>query len=195
MMLHKISSLFFASIVFISCGSNVNSEKIEVAKIDSVSATIETPLTECEGLFKEAKQSDDILLRATVVNPDVAARAIIAFFNYANLCKNDSLAPVFLIKAGQVAQSIGKFDQAQTFFTKCKDDFPKFKNRGAALFLLAQLFDDASKLNNEENASKIYKQIIKEYPNSTFAEDSKACLKNIGKTDEQLVQEFLKKNK
>ena len=193
-MLYKIGSLFFGSLLFISCGSNSSSEKQQIIKTDSVNVN-EAPLTECETLFKEAKQSDDILLRATVVNPDVAARAIIAFFNYANLCKNDSLAPVFLVKAGQVAQSIGKYSQAQTFFIKCKDDFPKFKNRGAALFLLAQLYDDPAKLNNEEDAAKIYNQIIIEYPNSTFAADAKACIKNIGKTDEQLVQEFLKKNK
>jgi outer membrane protein assembly factor BamD (BamD/ComL family) len=50
-------------------------------------------------------------------------------------------------------------------------------------------------LNNEAEAKIIYEQIIKEYPQSPFANDAKYCIKNIGKTDEQLVQEFLKKNK
>jgi tetratricopeptide (TPR) repeat protein len=192
MVSHKIAILITGLVLLASCGSDSTTEKKEtVIKRDTVSV----PLDKCAELFKEAKANDDILLRATVVNENVAQTAIISFFNYANLCRNDSLAPVFLVKAGQVAQSIGKYTQAQAFFVKCKDEFVDFKNRGAALFLLAQLYDDASKLNNEDEARKIYNQIIREYPTSSFADDSKAAIQNLGKTDEQLVQEFLKKNK
>jgi tetratricopeptide (TPR) repeat protein len=192
MMLQKIGFLTSGLFLFASCGSNSISEKQEVVKKDTVKVA---PVSKCEALFKEAKDADDVLLRSNVINKDDAARAVIAFYNYANLCKDDSLAPVFFLKAGQVAQSVGNFTQAQAFFVKCKDEFPDFKNRGAAIFLLAQLFDDPSKLNNEEEASTLYRQIVREYPNSSFAEDSKAAIKNLGKTDEELVKEFLKKNK
>ncbi|MBK6983698.1 MAG: hypothetical protein IPH32_02555 [Bacteroidetes bacterium] len=122
-----------------------------VVKKDSVIV----PSNDCQTLFKEAKAADDVLLRATTVNGNDAEKAIIAFYNFANICKEDTLAPVF-IKAGQVAQTLNKFSQAQAFFTKCIDEFPDFKNRGAAIFLLAQLYDDATKLNNEEEAAKYY---------------------------------------
>ncbi|MES2762101.1 MAG: tetratricopeptide repeat protein [Bacteroidota bacterium] len=197
MMIHRFGFLILVPIAigmvfFVSCNNDTTTQKQEiVVKKDSVLE----PLDECTKLFNEAKMNDDILLRATVLNEDVAQKAMIAFYNYANLCKKDSLAPVFLVKAGQVAQSIGKYSQAQAFFVKCKDEFVDFKNRGAALFLLAQLYDDPMKLNNEPEARKIYNQIIREYPESSFASDSKAAIQNLGKTDEQLVQEFLKKNK
>ena len=45
-------------------------------------------------------------------------------------------------------------------------------------------------LNNETAAKIIYSQILLEYPNSSYANDSKACLNNMGKTDEQLVKEY-----
>ena len=61
--------------------------------------------------------------------------------------------------------------------------------------MLAQVYDDASMLNNETEAKKIYEQIIKEYPNTAWERDAKVCIKNLGKTDEQLVKEFLKNNK
>ena len=192
MMLYKIGFLFFGLVLFVSCGSNTSEQKQQVVKTDSVAAV---PLTDYDKLLNEAKRLDNILLNATVVNPNIADQAITAFSNFETTCKTDSLAPVFLVKAGQVALSIGKFTQAETFFVKCKDEFPNFKNRGAALFLLAQLYDDASKLNDEPKAKIIYSQIIKEYPESNFAADSKAAIQNLGKTDEQLVQEFLKKNK
>ena len=192
MMLYRIGYLIITVVFFAACGNN---SKTEQQKLETKKDTVTVQLSECETLLKEAKQSDDILMKATDVNKNVAETAIINFYNFANICKTDSLAPVFLVKAGQVAQTIGQYSQAQAFFVKCKDEFPDFKNRGAALFLLAQLYDDASKLNNESEARTIYNQIIREYPKSTFASDSKACIQNIGKTDEQLVQEFLKKNK
>ena len=190
-MLHKIGFLISGFILFVSCGSNTSKKKQEVVKAH----TTVVELDKCATLFTEAKRFDAILLKATVVNNNIAEQAINAFYEFASNCKTDTLAPVFLLKAGQVAQSINKYTQAQSFFIKCTDEFPNFKNRGAALFLLAQLYDNASMLNNESEARTIYEQIIREYPKSPFADDSKASIKNLGKTDEQLVEEFLKKNK
>jgi TolA-binding protein len=138
---------------------------------------------------------DDILMKANTINPLDAENAIKAFYDFASNCKQDDRAPVFLVKAGQVAQSIRKFTQAQAYFQKCIDDFPNFKSRGAAMFLLAQLYDDPSILNNENEASTLYHQIIREYPQTSFANDAKAAIQNLGKSDEELVKEFLKKNK
>lgn len=195
-MLHKIGFFVGGLILFVSCGSNSSEKKQEVVNADTaVVDPIAIGLDKCTTLFNEAKRFDDILLKATLVNTKIAEQAIKAFYEFANNCKTDTLAPVFLVKAGQVAQSIHKYTQAQSFFIKCTEEFPKFKNRGAALFLLAELYDNSSMLNNESEARTIYEQIIREYPNSPFANDSKASIKNLGKTDEQLVEEFLKKNK
>ena len=193
-MVYRISLFTSGLILFMSCGSNATTEEKTQAetKKDTVVAA---PLNNRDALYKEAKDADDVLLRASEIRTADAERAIIAFYNFANICKDDSLAPVFLVKAGQVAQATGKYTQAQAFFKKCIDEFPDFKNRGAAIFLLAQLYDDASKLNNEEEAAQWYRQVIREYPKSPYAEDAKAAIKNFGKTDEQLIQEFLKKNK
>lgn len=192
-MLQKISFFISCSVLFISCS---NSSEIEQKKEEVKKDTIaNVELSSSSKLFNEAKRLDNILLKATVVNNDIAEQAIKAFYDYSSNCKTDTLAPVFLIKAGQVAQSIRKFTQAQDFFKKCIDDFPKFRGRGAAMFLLAQLYDDASMLNDESEARTIYHQLIREYPDSPYANDAKACIQNLGKTDEQLIQEFMKKNK
>jgi TolA-binding protein len=190
-MLYKIGFFIASLTLFISCGNNSSEKKEEIVKAD----TTVVELDKCTTLFNEAKRFDAILLKATVVNNDIAEQAIKAFYEFSANCKTDTLSPVFLVKAGQVAQSIRKYTQAQLFFVKCTEEFPKFKNRGAALFLLAQLYDNATMLNNESEAKTIYEQIIREYPKSPFADDSKACIKNLGKTDEQIVEEFLKKSK
>lgn len=189
-MFQKIGFFITGSLFLMSCGNGSSNQKQEELKKDTIVVA-----DKCTNLFNEAKRLDDILLKATAVNNDVAEQATKAFYEFSTNCKEDTLAPVFLIKAGQVSQSVKKYTQAQSFFTKCIDDFPKFKSRGAAMFLLAQLYDDASILNNETEARTLYEQIIREYPNSPYANDAKACIKNIGKSDEQLIQEFLKKNK
>ncbi len=192
-MLKKISILLSTVIIVTSCGNGNDEKKEEVLKADSTKTVVISG--DCNILFNEAKRMDSILLKANSVNSTLAEQSINAFNNFASTCKDDSLAPVFLVKAGQIAQSVGKFQQSQILLKKCVDEFPKFRNRGAAMFLLAQVYDDPSMLNNEPEAKKIYEQIITEYPNTAWDRDAKACIKNLGKTDEQLVQEFLKKNK
>lgn len=190
----KKTGILISSIIFLySCGTGNETKKEESLKNDSTKSIVIGG--DCKMLYLDATRMDSILLKANTVNPNLADQAINAFNNFASTCKDDSLAPIFLLKAGQIAQSVGKFQQSQILLKKCTDEFPKFRNRGAALFLLAQVYDDASMLNNETEAKKIYEQIIKEYPNTAWERDAKVCIKNLGKTDEQLVKEFLKNNK
>lgn len=190
-MFQKIGFFISCSFVLISCGSDKTTEdKQQEIKKDTVVVA-----DKCTNLLKEAKRLDNVLLNATALNNEIGEQAIKAFYEFSTNCQTDTLAPVFLVKAGQVSQAIKKYTQAQSYFKRCIDDFPKFKSRGAAMFLLAQLYDDASILNNESEARTIYHQIIREYPDTPYANDAKACIKNLGKSDEELIQEFLKKNK
>lgn len=191
-MLKQIAIIAATGLMFASCGGNGEVKKEEAAKQDTLVAA---PSDSCSRLFARAKASDAVLMRAVVMDKEVARKAISDFSNYAGYCENDSLAPVFYLKAGQVAQAIGSYSQAQAMLNNCLNKYPQFKNKGAVLFLLAQLYDDAKMLNDEPKAKEYYEQIIKEYPKSSYAGDAMASIKNLGKTDEELVQEFLKKNK
>jgi tetratricopeptide (TPR) repeat protein len=192
MMVKQISLSFVSLLVLGACNSSSDTTQTEtVVKTDSVIVTT----ADCPSLLVKAKHLDSLLLASEVLNPKLAIDAIVVFNDFASNCANDSLAPEFLLKGGQVAQAIKNYTKAEELFKKCTAAFPKYKNRGAALFLLARLYDEASMLNNETAAKLIYSQIIMEYPKSSYANDAKASLDNIGKTDEQIVQEFLKKNK
>jgi TolA-binding protein len=191
-MLKQIALIAATGFMFASCGGNGEVKKEEAAKQDTLVAA---PSDSCSRLFARAKASDAILMRAVVMDKEVARKAIADFSNYASYCESDSLAPVFYLKAGQVAQAIGSYSQAQAMLNNCLNKYPQFKNKGAVLFLLAQLYDDPKMLNDEPKAKEYYEQIIKEYPKTSYAGDAAASIKNLGKTDEELVQEFLKKNK
>ena len=187
----KLITLISVSAILTSCGTDKTEDSSTVNQKDTALVNHKS----CAMYYAEAKAIDSILMHETILQKDLANRAINAFNLYASECGNDSLSPVFLLKAGQVAQSIGNYQQAEVLLKKCSSTFTNFRNRGAVLFVLAQLYDEPTMLNNEAEAKKIYEEIIKTYPGSAWERDAKASIANLGKTDEQLIKEFLKKNK
>jgi len=194
-------SLSIAIFIFLSACSNSQSVDATVTKKDSVanaSDSLNKPLksysADCKNLVVEAKRMDSLLLKEMEVKVDVANKAIKAFTDFAYYCSNDSLCPIYLIKTAQVAQSINNIPQAKIVLDKCVDEYPNSIHRPAAMFLLAQLYDEATYLNNEAEAKRIYEKIISEYPKSDWAKSSKGALNFVGRSDEQIMQS-LKKQK
>lgn len=184
---------FIVFLMFVNCTGTKAEEKVE-AKKDSVQTSNSVYTNDCRTLYLDALKNDSIILLATEVNPEVGNKAVKAFADFAFYCPNDTLAPVFLLKAGQIAASINNLPQAQVCFEKCYTDFPEFKNRGAAMFLLAQLYDEVSQLNDEDKARELYGKIINFFPNTEWAKNANDARALIGKTDEQIIKEFEKKN-
>jgi len=196
-----VLSLSIAIFIFLSACSNNQSVDAIVTKKDSVvtaSDSLNKPLksysADCKNLVVEAKRMDSLLLKEMEVKVDVANQAIKAFTDFAYYCSNDSLCPIYLIKTAQVAQSINNIPQAKIVLDKCVDEYPNSIHRPAAMFLLAQLYDEATYLNNEAQAKLIYEKIISEYPKSDWAKSSKGALNFVGRSDEQIMQS-LKKQK
>lgn len=185
--------LFVALIVFFLFYNCSGPKKEELSNQTNTEKPVYSD--ECRKLYLEASKNDSIILAAEEVNINEANKAIKAFSDFCNYCKSDSLAPVFLLKAGQIATVINNLPQAQLSFEKVIKDFPDFKNRGAAMFLLAQLYDDPKYLNNEDKARELYDRIISTFPATDWSRNAEEARALLGKTDEQIIQEFLKKKK
>lgn len=152
-------------------------------------------LSDCNKFYKEARFMDSVLLTQADVVYESANQAIKAFTDFAYYCVSDSLSPIYLIKTAQIARAINNIPQAKVVLDKCIETYPNFKNRAAAIFLLAQLYDEATYLNDEHEARRLYQKIIDEYPKSEWAMNSKAAIKLLGKTDEEIIREFTEGNK
>ena len=150
---------------------------------------------DCRELRREAFRMDSILLTHMEMDQAEAQKAIEAFTNLAHYCPGDSISPVYLVKTAQVARAINNIPQAKLALDKCIADYPNFNNRAAALFLLGQLYDEVTYLNNEEEAKVLYRKIIDEHPKSSWAESAKGALRFIGKSDQQIIEELKKKRK
>jgi len=128
----QLSFLLLTVFFFIACGEK---------KLKDESASTKTPreAVDCEGMRREALRMDSVLMQETELNEAKASAGIKAFADFANFCPTDSLSPVFLIKCAQVARAVNAVPQAKVVLEKCIADYPQFRDRAAALFLLSQL--------------------------------------------------------
>jgi outer membrane protein assembly factor BamD (BamD/ComL family) len=195
----KLKFLFTSiviSFVIAACSNSKPAETpaaITPAAADSNKRLAKNYLTDCRQFYLEARRSDSILLQQTEIDVKAARKAIKDFTNFAYYCQSDSLSPVFLIKTAQVARAINDVPEAKLVLDRCIADYPFFRNRAAALFLLAQLYDEPGYLNNEQEAKKLYQKIIDEHPKSDWAVSAKGAINFIGKSDKQIMQELKKK--
>jgi hypothetical protein len=192
---------FFTLIIalFFSCSNKTSAEKDATDTHDSAQPSAsrlnKNYLTDCRKLYSEARKMDSVLLQQTEADQVSANKAIQVFTDFAYYCGSDSMSPIYLIKTAQVAKAINNIPQAKIALDKCIDTYLSFKGRPAALFLLAQLYDERTYLNNEDEAKRLYQEIIDEYPKSDWAINAKGAIRFLGKTDEEMLKEFKKRSK
>lgn len=188
-----------SSFVLSACsGNKANEEAVPAEKPvakDSTKRLAKDYFTDCNKLYAAARRSDSILLRQTEIDVKSANQAIKDFTDFAYYCQADSMSPVYLIKTAQVARSIDNIPQAKIVLDKCVADYPSFRNRSAAIFLLAQLYDEPGYLNDEQEARRLYQKIIDEYPKSDWAVSAKGAISFIGMSDRQIMEQLKKKKK
>jgi TolA-binding protein len=178
-----------------SCG-NSKSEKAIKAKEDSLRRQVYKDSKPVKEQFAATvKQAEERMKAAKSASYDagIANALIKSYLDYANAFPNDTLSPDYIFRSAEIASSGGSYDQALILFKSVTDKYSRYKYVVEALYEEAMIYD--SKLPGQtEKARIIYQQIIDDYPKHKLAEDAKIAIANLGKTDEQLVKEFEKKN-
>ena len=101
-------------------------------------------------------------------------------------------APEYLFKAANISINLGWGESAVKILEKFLEKFTENAKAPEALFFLGFVYDN--QINDDAKAGDYYKQFLKKYPAHTFAKDAEASIKNLGKTDEELMREFEKIN-
>jgi outer membrane protein assembly factor BamD (BamD/ComL family) len=146
-----------------------------------------------ELLLNEIKRLEGEIHKSPEINNVTAGLSIQAYTDFAKMYPKDSLSPDFLFKAAEIATAIKQYPQALLFYKNVTDSFPDYKLVEESLFLQASLLDNF--INDDVKAKIAYEQLIEKYPASNYVADAKAAIKNLGKSDEELIKEFEKKNK
>ena len=118
----------------------------------------------------------------------VANQYITSAENYALVNPSADIAPAKLYMSAEVARSIRLHQRALEIYEWLINKFPDFEKTPKAYFMRAFTLDED--LNREELARQAYQTFIDKFPNDDFADDAQILIDNLGKSDEEIFQQF-----
>ncbi len=110
---------------------------------------------------------------------------------YAQLRPQDTLTPDLLFQAADVAGAVRDYERSLAYFEQINTAYPDYSRASQALFMRAFVLD--SELKRYPEAKALYEAFLQKYPNDELAPSAKFSLQNLGKSEEEIIQEFLKR--
>lgn len=180
--MNKFNYFVFAFFVLIisSCGSDEPQEKDILSKDPKVE------------ILNRIKNLEDQMHRSEKIDNVLAGQALQIYHEYSQTYPTDEITPDYLFKAGEIATAIQQYPQAYSHYKTISEKYPSYKMIQESMFLEASILDNY--LNEDDKARVVYEALIKRFPESTYAKDAKSAIDNLGKSDEDLIKEFKKKN-
>lgn len=167
----------------------------KVALIVTISSTV--LVTSCKNA--QEKQYEELVTienslfgEQTELNDSIARLFLQKADQFTKEYKNDPKTPEVLFKQGEVLNGLKSYNFAIRKFQQVFLVYPKSSKAAESIFLCGFIYD--TYLQNYEEAGNYYRKFIRMYPNHSFVKDAKTSLENLGKTPEELVKEFEKKN-
>jgi len=175
-----LAKLFIAGsiILFIySCGggSNNNSTVSRQSCINSIDSA-------------EAKLKQTMTPDAELYNT-----AITSYLKFADNFPHDTLAPVYLFNAANIAMSLTQYQRSINLYDTITVKYPTFRKAPDCVFIRGFIYDD--KLKDTAKARVMYQQVIDKYPNTPLAEQARAAISILGKSYDEIIKGFEEKNK
>lgn len=167
----KKALILFIGIVVVmstSCDRQANDPNKRIAKLE-------------EELFSEEMIFDE-------EGKAMAMELVQLYTDYAGAHPEDSLAPEYLFKAGDIAMNFENPGKAISIYNKIIYSYPDFRKTPESLFLVAYIYEN--QLMNYGKATELYSTFIERYPDNEFADDAQMSIRNMGKSPEELIREF-----
>lgn len=174
----RICLYSFLLIALFSCSGNSNKLQVDKNK-----------------LLIEIKESEKKMYEDTLtdINVSVANNAIMLYSRYANNFPDDSASAEYLFRAGELCKALSKGQLALSYYERIENNYPNYPKLPVVIFM--QGYINESQLGDLKKAKYHYQRYIDKYPKSKFAADLKVMIENLGKSDEELIKSFEKKEK
>ena len=169
----------FAVAGLIACGNGNEGE-----------ATNKPPVTK-ETMQQNIEQVEKKAESHTELDLSTANSLLALYSDYAKNHPDDPKTPEYLFKAGRIATTLKQGKQAIDYFERAHNS-PNFSKAPDALFLQGFVYETI--MNDTANAKKTYQEVMTKYPDTQFAKDAQVSIDNMGKSPEELIREFEKKN-
>lgn len=126
------------------------------------------------------------------VNQQLAANLMEAYAIYGERFSSYEGAADRMFKAGELAMGLGHKVQAIKYFDKVYNDFKDYEKRPYALFMKAFVLENQAM--EYDRAKETYEIFLEEFPNHAMADDAQYSILNMGKSPEELIKEFEKRD-
>ena len=187
-------ALIFMSIallgVFVAC-SGSSDQDIVIEKNEEVKDTIVDTIEERIALIDN--YSLILANDTTGVHREVAEKLLLAYEDFLKHHSFEIISKEYQFRAGELAKAINKPHLAIKHLNGLLERDPDHERAPLALFYKATIVGDM--LNEDENAKMLYQEFIDKYPDHPLAESAKESIKLQGKSLDEIVKEFEKKNK
>jgi outer membrane protein assembly factor BamD (BamD/ComL family) len=155
------------------CESTASKEKKEEASMEE----------QIEALREEVFSQENVKL-----DRRKALDLINLYVKFAETYPNDPQSPDFLFKAADISINLRRPAKTIQLFDQLMTSYPDYEKVPTALFLKGFVYED--QLQDYDQAKLAYELFLQKYPDSEYADDAEMSLKNLGKTPEQLIEEF-----
>ena len=160
------------------------------ATMVAIIASCQSPRQES---FEKINEMESVAFSESgLINPEHVDELIQAYQEFANEFPEDSLAPDYLFKAGDVAMHTNRSNKAILLYERIINEYSNYRKAPEALFLKGYVFEN--NLGRLDKAEEIYREFLEKYPDNEFADDAEVSLKYLGKTPEELIEIFQKEN-
>lgn len=141
-----------------------------------------------ETLAKIHLYEDSVLMLDIVADPLMADTMIDMYSNFAMRFPKDSLAPLYLFRAAEVAANVGKTDNALDFLDQLIEKYPNYEDLGGAYFLIGYTYENAGKF---DLAKEAYGTFVEQYPEHPLAADTKKMIPQLGLSPEEVLAKLI----
>ncbi len=174
---------FILSIALASCG-----EKKDNNSSGKKEETKESRLARIDSMEKKLHS-----LQPGMMDNATAGTTVNAYSDFANRYSEDKHSPEFMYRAADLSNGMGRYQEAINFWKGIIDRYPQYNKLPECYFLEGFTYQD--KLKDFAQAKACYDKLIELYPNHHYSSDAKALMQYFGKTDEEIIKEFKKKEK
>lgn len=142
-----------------------------------------------EELVNQIQDFEDSVFESAIgADPEVADQLTKMYVDFADKYSNDTLAPEYLMKAGEVQSNVLHTQQAIALFDRVINNYPQFEDVPMCYFLKGNAYD----LNcMYEQAKEAYQEYLNKYPTHFMAEQTRLMLPHVGQTPEEMFAEII----
>lgn len=176
-----MKKVIFGSLVAVLCFSACSSDKS--SEVFDERAALKASIDSLEKtLFDQTSME---------LNQALAMKELGLYQEFVNKFPADSLSPEYLFRSSDLSRALGDNVKAIEYLKQVCKSYPDYKKIPESLFLQGYYYQEF--FGDTTQAKSFYMQLISKYPDHAFVDDAKALMQMFGKSDEDMIKSFEKK--